>query len=206
MICPKCGTNNPNFFIKCVECGTKLPKGTTPEERKKQQMLLYGGICLVAAVALAAVIINMPAIGAWIFSLPAFFSAVPVGTVPQTTQLSLNEPGRYGDIQITVTRTREGGISFNNQKFYTVLADIRNFQTRNPAHFISNDFPLIDSRGEQYLPAGIGDGITLDVQPGTTESVELRYIIPKDAAGLKLRIDAGRSSGNVAGTYLDFKL
>jgi hypothetical protein len=205
MKCPKCGTNNPNFFRKCVDCGTKLPK-IDPLAKKKQLMLIYGviGLCVVALLTVA--VINFPAIEGWALSLPAFFHAAPVSTAPHITQFSTGQPARYGDIQITVGDSRSGGITFNNQIFYTVVITLKNFQTKDSAHFTTSDFVLVDSSGTQFLPAGIGDGITYDLGPGATGSIEVRYIIPKDAGGLKLRVDTGKTTGSVSGSYYDFVL
>ena len=179
MKCPKCGTNNPNFFRKCVDCGTKLPRAD-PRAKKKRQMLLYSmlGLCVVAL--LTVVVINFPAIAGWALSLPAFFHAAPVSTAPQITQFSTGQPARFGDVQVTV-----GDIGFV---------------------FLGIDFILMDSHGREFHPAGIGDGITYDLAPGITGSVEVRYIIPKDSGGLKLRVDTGKTTGSVSGSYYDFIL
>jgi hypothetical protein len=205
MKCPKCGTNNPNFFRKCVDCGTKLPRAD-PRAKKKRQMLLYSmlGLCVVAL--LTVVVINFPAIAGWALSLPAFFHAAPVSTAPQITQFSTGQPARFGDVQVTVGDSREGGVTFNNQVFYTVVVTLQNFQTRDTAHFTTSDFILMDSHGREFHPAGIGDGITYDLAPGITGSVEVRYIIPKDSGGLKLRVDTGKTTGSVSGSYYDFIL
>jgi hypothetical protein len=205
MICPKCGVNNPNFFIRCVECGAKLPKPDR-NAKKKRQLLLYGGLGFLVVIVLAAAAVNLPAINAWAVSLPAFFQGGTVSTVPHISFYAAGETARYGDIQVTVSAAREGGVAFNNQKFYIVPVALRNFQARDPVHFTTSDFILIDPLGNEFHPAGIGDGIAYDLGPGAGGAVELRYIVPKDTGHMRLRIDTGKSSGSVAGSYYEFIL
>ena len=205
MICPKCGTPNPAFFDKCVECGARLPKAGGDD--RKRRLLVYGIFGACALAALAVIAIALPAISGGLLALFAFFHGGPASSVPRISQFGIGEPARYGDLQVTVTGARDGTM-FNDRKFYTVTAELQNYRSQGSLHFAAGDFPLIDSRGEVITPLGIGDGITYDLAPGATGTIDLRYLIMAGQEGLRLRIDPSIPLGEASGTtvYYDFML
>jgi hypothetical protein len=98
----------------------------------------------------------------------------------------INEPVRNGDLQVMITQARAGQNTFNAGRFYMVTACIQNFNRDTTISIPSGDFVLADSLGNYYYSTGIGSKVSYDALPGTTGTVDLIYIIPQDAQGLRV--------------------
>ena len=205
MICPKCGTANPRFFKKCIECGAFLP--VEDPARAKARILVYAGAGLLGLATLVVIALTIPVIGGWISAHPVISHPAPASAVPQISQFSINESAEYGGLQMIVSGVRDGTM-FNDRKFYTVTMGLKNSQASKTLHFTASDFLLIDSQGKEISPVGIGDGITFDLAPGSSGTVDLRYIVDTNTSGLKIRIDPRTPLGETSTTmmFYDFVL
>ena len=205
MICRRCGASNPDFFDKCLECGAQLPAADPDARRKK--LLLYGIAGTGVLVLIGVLVLCLPAVTALVSAAPAALHAAPVAPVPEITTFAVGEPARYGDLQLTVTGTKDGA-AFEDRKFYSVMLGLQNFRDHDTLHFTAGDFPLVDSIGEVISPIGIGDGISYDLAPGSSGTIELRYIVLARQQGLKLqtdpRVPLNEASGR--GVLYDFLL
>lgn len=191
MICPRCGTTNPAFFDKCIECGAILNKeGEIAARRRKYLLAGIAGIVLI--VVIAGAVIAVPAVS---HGLKILSHLGESSQSPQTSTYSIGEPAQYSDLQLTVTAAREGS-QFNDRGFYLVTISLQNLKADGTLHFTTNDFILIDSDGHQYQAAGIGDGLSYDLNTGSTGSVDLRYIISQDSKGFRLRFDPSGPLGS----------
>jgi len=205
MICRRCGAQNPDFFEKCLECGAQLPRAD-PDARKKK-LLLYGVAGAAVLVLTGVLVLFLPAITGLVSGAPAALHSAPVAAVPEITTFAIGEPATYGDLQMTVTGTKDGAV-FEDRKFYSVMVLLQNSGDHDTLHFTSGDFPLVDSIGEVISPIGIGDGISYDLAPGSSGTIELRYIVLIRQQGLKLRIDPRVPLNGVSGrgVFYDFLL
>jgi len=182
--CPWCGTDNPSIYEHCIKCGGPLPLKTSPHEIKKY---LVPAIVLVFLI-LVGVYLVIPALHlsmATGMNMSAAISSDAASPTP-VPRYETNEPVRDGDLQVMITQAHTGENTFNAGRFYTVTACIQNFNRDTTISIPSGDFVLADSHGNYYYSTGIGSRVSYDALPGTTGTVDLVYIIPKDAQGLRV--------------------
>jgi hypothetical protein len=188
--CPRCKRRYPPNFSACLECGSTLID--MDKEAKKAELKKYipmlGMILLCGAVIAAVIFFILPTIN---YSL---VSGQETGTMTKNADLSsiattypLNQMTGDGNLQVVMTKTREGARSANSRKFLFVTVSLQNLRSDKPIRVPASDFTLIDSSGVQYASYGIGDKIIQEIDPLASEAYELMYEIPQDATNLKIR-------------------
>jgi hypothetical protein len=197
--CPWCGTDNPSIYEHCIKCGGPLPLKTPPHEIKKY---LTPAIILVFLV-LVGVYLVIPALHLSAATGMNMSAAISSGAAAPTPvpRYEINEPVHDGDLQVTITQAHAGQNTFNAGRFYTVTASIQNFNRDTIISIPSGDFVLTDSRGNYYFSTGIGSKVSYDAQPGTTGTVDLVYIVPQNAEGLRVLYTFPASSVPGAGRH-----
>jgi hypothetical protein len=201
-VCPRCKRRYPPNFTACLECGSTLidtEKEARIAELKKYLPVI--GMILICGVIIAAVLF---------FVLPLVqysqSSGAEFGTLSKTAgkteiiSISPNQSVTDGNLQITMTKTRDGVRSANSKKFFFVTTTLQNLRADQPVRISAGDFVLFDANGQRYLSYGIGDKIAQDIGPLRSETYELTYEIPNTAEGLNIQYNFPVSADHNAKT------
>lgn len=185
--CLHCGTRNPPFLTRCVICGEPLFETT----QKPIPALAYLPIGLVLALSFLAIgCAVIPAVHITYafgqdFSKNAVvpFLAAPtrVPVYPQNMEAS------DGSLAVTVTAARDGQLSYPDTKFFLVTVELKNLRSDREIEVTGRNFELFDSKGTRYTPYGIESQVSYSLRPLSSTSVQLTYIITRDAAGDHIR-------------------
>jgi hypothetical protein len=188
-VCPRCKRRYPQNFTACLECGAPLID--TEKEAKKAELLKYlpiiGMVLVCGAIIAAVLFFVLPLIQYSLSSGQEFGNQGKTGGNQVITSHALNQPATDGNLQAAIVKTRDGAQSANGKKFFLVTTNLKNLRPDKPIHIAASDFTLIDSAGQQYLPYGMGDRITQDIDPLSSASYDLIYEVPQTANGLKIR-------------------
>lgn len=179
--CPKCGSTNPRYFTHCVECGTRLEE----EMKKPGKTLTYlKTVFILCAAILITIFIIVPLYQqSVVIGKNASEAISAVQTPPPRTESSLNMPVGNNEIQITMNSARDGGKTYNANKFFLVSATLKNIRSSGNITIYSNDFTLIDTEGNSFTPYGIGSKVMYDLGPSQQISgAELTFVIPQKAS------------------------
>jgi hypothetical protein len=197
-VCPRCKRRYPPNFTACLECGAVLID--TEREAKKAELkkyLPFLAMLLVCGAIIAAILfLVLPLVQ---YSLT---SGLETGTLSKTagqstapTAYSMNQPASDGSLQVTIVKIRDGAMSANSKKFLFVTVALQNLRPDTPVHVAAGDFSLIDIAGTRLPSYGMGDKIGQDIGPLSSESYDLTYEVPKDAADLKIQYSFPGSVG-----------
>ena len=189
-VCPRCKRRYPPNFTACLECGSVLID--TEREAKKAELkkyLPFLAVLLVCGAIIAAILF---------FVLPlvqySLTSGQETGTLSKTvgqpttpTVYSMNQPASNGNLQVTIVKIRDGSMSANSRKFIFVTVTLQNLRADTPLRVAAADFTLLDNAGALYPSYGLGEKIGQDIGPLSSESYDLMYEVPNDAANMKIR-------------------
>jgi ribosomal protein L40E len=204
-VCPRCKRRYPPNFTACLECGSVLID--TEKEAKKAELkkhLPFLAALLICGAIIAAVLF---------FVLPlvqySLTTGQETGTLSKTagrstapTTYSMNQPASNGNLQVTIVKIRDGSASANSRKFIFVTVTLQNLRADTPIRVAAADFTLLDTAGVIYPSYGLGDKIGQDIGPLHSESYDLIYEIPNDAANMKIRYTfAGPAEGSGRTVY-----
>jgi hypothetical protein len=189
-VCPRCKRRYPPNFTACLECGSLLVD--TEKEAKRAELKKY--LPFLAMLVLCGMIIA----AILFFVLPlvqySLSSGQEFGTLSKTAGqssapivYSMNQPAGDGNIQLAITKTRDGAMSANSKKFLFVTVTLQNLRADKPVRVAASDFTLIDDTDALYPPFGLGDKIGQDIAPLSSQSYDLTYEVPKDAENLRIR-------------------
>jgi hypothetical protein len=119
----------------------------------------------------------------------------------------LGQPAESGGLQVMVSSAENGEYTFQSSRFFTVYAGLKNLRTAGNIRVTGGNFVLIDAEGTQYFPSGVGSQVVYDIRPGESGLVQLTYIIPRDAAGARIRFTfPAPADGTRAGSVVIFVL
>lgn len=202
-VCPRCGRRYPKNFDSCLECGTPLID-TEKEARKAQVkkhlpligLLIFCGI-LVAAVIFAVI----PLVQLSVTSGQEFGTLSKTAGQTEVSTYPLNQPASDGNLQITVTKTRDG-VNFNTKKFFFVTVSAKNLRPDNTVRVGSGDFILLDASGNLYPSLGLGDTVAQEIAPLDSGSYELMFEIPLDTGSKKIQYSFPASGDRSGQTVL----
>lgn len=189
-VCPRCKRRYPPNFTACLECGSVLID--TEREAKKAELKKYLPfvVMLIVCGAIIAAIL--------FFVLPlvqySLTSGQETGTLSKTagvstapTVYSMNQPASNGNLQVTITKIRDGSMSANSRKFIFITVTLQNLRADTPLRVAAADFTLLDPTGAEYPSYGLGEKIGQDIGPLSSESYDLMYEVPNDAANMRIR-------------------
>ena len=203
-VCPRCGRRYPQNFPTCLECGATLidtEKEARKEELKKHLPLL--GMLLLCAVFIAAVLfVVLPLVQVSLTSGQEFGTLSKTAGQTAISSYLMNQPASNGNIQITVTKTRDGAMSANSKKFFFVTVTLQNLRSDNPLRVAAGDFLLLDTIGNHYSPLALGEKVAQEIPPLNSGSYDLMFEVPQDAEGLKIQYSFPASGWQSAHTAL----
>ncbi|MFA5237096.1 MAG: DUF4352 domain-containing protein [Methanoregula sp.] len=197
--CPRCKTDNPVIYEHCIKCGGPLP----PVRQRPGGKKILALVVIVMLVVLATVYLVIPTLHLSAATGKNLSAAISVGAASPTPipRYGIRQPARNSDLQVTVTQTRAGENTFNAGRFYTVTVSIQNFNRDTGLTIPASAFVLLDSDGNYYTSSGIGSRVSYDALPGTTGTVDLVYIVPQDAEGLRILYTFPDSTVSGAGPH-----
>jgi hypothetical protein len=211
-ICPKCGRRYPSTMKNCLECGTRLAdREQEPQKRDIQRVAKQLAIVAGIGIILCAIwFVVLPLLNYSMVSGHNFSATVRAGATDQAAGLprySLNQPARNSELEVIVTRTREGSNVLNANRLYYVTVALRNLKPQGRVLVSGSDFILGDAAGNTYYTYAIGDRVAQEIGPLETKSYELNYEIPRDTRAPDLQFWFPKTaSGTVSGTPVIFSL
>lgn len=195
-ICPKCKTRNPAIYTHCIRCGSPLPV----EVHTYTSIKYVAAATVIMLVILAIVYVVVPALHLSVATGKNMSEAIKTGaSATPVPVFAVNDPARFGDIQVTVTQVRMGDNTINSGRFCTVTVSVQNFATGTSYSIPAGDFVLADADGTYYYSTGIGSKVAYDAGPESTGMVDLVYIVPQAARDLQLHYTFPTSSVMGAG-------
>lgn len=203
-VCPRCGRRYPKNFPSCLECGATLID--TEKEARKDKMKQYLpllGMVLVCGIIIAAVLFAIiPLVQVSLASGQEFGTlSKTLGQSAITTYL-MNQPASNGNIQLAITKIRDGAKSAESKKFFFATITIQNLRSDNPLQVASGDFILLDAAGNSYPSLGIGEKVAQEVAPSDSGTYDIMFEIPQDATGLEIQYGFPASGDRSAQTVL----
>jgi hypothetical protein len=99
----------------------------------------------------------------------------------------MNQPATDGNLEISITKVRNGAPSANRKQFLLISTFVRNLRTDAPLRVAAGDIILLDAAKNSYPAYSIGDKVFQDVLPGKSEAYDLLFEVPVDAAELSLQ-------------------
>jgi hypothetical protein len=188
-VCPRCGRRYPKNFDSCLECGAPL---TDLEKEARNQQIIKRlpvlGILLAGGILFAAILFLVVPLVQYSLVSGAQFASATRDTGPAEIQAySLNQPAADDRIRVTMVRVREGAKSANSNKFILVSALFENLQAGNPTRVAIGDFSLVDDTGRSYPLLSLGEKVSRDIGPLSSESLDLLFEIPQNASGLRIQ-------------------
>lgn len=185
--CRHCGKRNPRMLTHCLFCGEPLleKRQSAGKVLAFLQLVILIGICI-----LVLVYVVVPAV--WIsFDFGQDFirsvsEQSAAASIP-SPEYRFNQPAESGGLQVMVSSAEDGEYTFQSSKFFTVYAGLKNLRAAGNIRVTGGNFVLIDAEGTQYFPYGVGSQVVYDIRPGESGLVQLTYIIPRDAAGARIR-------------------
>ena len=202
-ICPKCGLRYPYSLKNCLECGTRLVNNKDEATKKRALGLVrkIGIISLLGGSLFCAFLVIVPLLHLSMVAGQDFSTIVntiqsPPG--PPVPEFKLNQTVRSADLEVTVVRTREGNNVLNANRFFFITVSLHNLRQDAPIQASGSDFILTDGDGHTYYTYGLGNSIAQDLPPLASQSYELEYEIPRNAAGLVLAVYFPRATQDSA--------
>lgn len=194
--CPKCRARNPAIYTHCIRCGTPLPN-----EVQTFSAIKYVAVAtVVILVILAIVYVVVPALHLSVATGRNLSEAIKTGASATPVPVyAVNEPARFGDLQVTVTQVRMGDNTINSGRFCTVTVSVQNFAAGTSYRIPAGDFVLADADHTYYYSTGIGSKVAYDAGPESTGMADLVYIVPQAARDLRLHYTFPTSSAPGAG-------
>ena len=176
----------------CLECGTRLvARGQEGQKRNLRKLAGLAGIAAIIVVAAClAWFVVLPLLHYSMASGQGFSDTIRADAADQSAALpryAMNQAIRNNELEVTVTRTREGTNVLNANRFYFVTVSIRNLKADRRIQVSGGDFVLVDGAGNSYYTYGIGNKVAQDLGPLESQSYELNYEIPRDTRGLTLQ-------------------
>lgn len=202
-VCPRCGRRYPKNFDSCLECGTPLID--TEKEARKAQVKKYLpliGLLIFCGILVAAVLfVVIPLVQLSVTSGQEFGTLSKTAGQTEVSTYPLNQPASDGNLQITVTKTRDG-VNFNTKKFFFVTVSAKNLRPDNTVRVGSGDFILLDASGNLYPSLGLGDTVAQEIAPLDSGSYELMFEIPLDTGSKKIQYSFPASGDRSGQTVL----
>ena len=119
-----------------------------------------------------------------------------VATNRTNVKAALNTPIRYDDFVFQVENVRVGPGTDSGHVVYHVTLRVDNRAKRVPYTFDERRLDLMDRLGRPYATSA--PAVTPAVLPaGTGSNFELRYEVPENAQGLRLKLKASDPVGDV---------
>ena len=165
--------------------------------------LVVAGLIIFAAysVIIPVVLMSVDAgrdFSAYIAPVYAVQPALPVyGT---------NVPADDGDTRVTLLSARTGDATFTGQKYFIVIASLRNLRDDSTVTVPGGNFAITDTEGNTYYPQGIGSSIAILLDPGQEETTEVQFLIPGISRPSTLRFFYPEESGGTGQDPAVFRL
>jgi len=195
--CPKCKTVNPGIYTHCIRCGTPLTEPAHSTDTLKTVL----SIVVIVIVAFTVLYLAIPALHFSAASGRNMSKAISseIASPSPVPEYPVNQPVRYGNLQVTVTQVRQGDDTFNSGRFCIVTISVQNMARDTAYSLPAGDFVLADAKGNYYYSTGIGSKVSYDAGPKTSGTADLVYIVPRDAEDLRLYYTFPASSEPEAG-------
>jgi hypothetical protein len=185
--CVKCGKTNPHFFTHCVDCGAKLDSDT--QKTGKINPFLKIGLVLGVSLILILFVI-FPAVQYSRSYGQNFSETVSAKSAAEShliAEYPLNQEIANNGLHISVLSARDGQNTYNSNKFFIVMVNLKNTGTSGNIQVSSSDFELIDSEGRTHFPYGIGSMVMYDLSPSQGSTADLTFVLPQKVTGTKVR-------------------